>query len=379
MRVVYNNILIFLVPLGMFFIPWTLLMAPGAQWPTPIFVAGTAVLIAGLIAFFVSLVLVRNPEQRDPVIHFCGTMAGVMWVVSSWSLLGHLASLGLAQLGVSNPDRSRIVAAAVLVIVAVLLAWGYREATRLPRVKTLDVVIPRLGDGLDGLRIVMIVDTHFGPMEQTEWSKQVVAMANALDPDVVCHVGDLVDGSVARRRVQVDPLADIKAPHGRFYVTGDHEYLTDAQEWLDYMRGLGWNPLHNQHAVVERAGSKLVIAGVDDRKAAVQPGHGPDVDAALAGTDPQLPVVLLAHQPKQVAQAVKAGVDLQLSGHTHGGQIWPFHHLVRLDQPALQGLSRHGDTTQLYTSRGAGFWGPPLRIFAPSEITVLTLRSGAAN
>jgi uncharacterized protein len=129
--------------------------------------------------------------------------------------------------------------------------------------------------------------------------------------------------------------------------------------------------------VVSRDGSELVVAGVDDRTAAGSgvPGHHADHAAALAGAGPDLPVLLLAHQPQQVGGAVTHGVDLQISGHTHGGQIWPFHYLVRLDQPVLHGLSRHGSGTQLYTSRGTGFWGPPFRVFAPSEITVLTLHT----
>lgn len=161
------------------------------------------------------------------------------------------------------------------------------------------------------------------------------------------------------------------------YVTGNHEYFSDARGWLDYMTGIGWDALHNRHLVVERGGDRLVIAGVDDATARGSglAGHGANIDAALAGVDRNLPVVLLAHQPKQIPQAVAAGVDLQISGHTHGGQIWPFHLLVRLDQPVVAGLSRHGERTRLYTSRGTGFWGPPFRVFAPSEITVLTLRA----
>jgi uncharacterized protein len=140
---------------------------------------------------------------------------------------------------------------------------------------------------------------------------------------------------------------------------------------------LGWEPLHNRHVVVERGGDGLVLAGVDDVTAASsgQAGHRANLTGALAGADPDLPVLLVAHQPKYVAQAASAGIDLQISGHTHGGQIWPFHYLVRIDQPVVRGLSRHGTRTQLYTSRGAGFWGPPFRVFAPSEITLLTLRS----
>lgn len=143
------------------------------------------------------------------------------------------------------------------------------------------------------------------------------------------------------------------------------------------MTGIGWQPLRSSHEVVERDGDRLVIAGIDDPTGIALDGHGPDLPAALAGADPEVPVVLLAHQPKQIVDAVKAGVALQISGHTHGGQIWPFRYLVRLDQPVVAGLSRHGEHTQLYTSRGTGFWGPPLRVFAPSEITVLVLRAPA--
>ena len=161
------------------------------------------------------------------------------------------------------------------------------------------------------------------------------------------------------------------------YVTGNHEYFGEAQGWLDHMAELGWTPLHNRHVTVERGGDRLVLAGVDDATAGASglPGHGASVAGALAGADPRLPVLLLAHQPQQVRAAAAAGVDLQVSGHTHGGQIWPFHYLVRVDQPTVQGLSRHGERTQLYTTRGAGFWGPPLRIFAPSPESFSSIRS----
>jgi predicted MPP superfamily phosphohydrolase len=144
------------------------------------------------------------------------------------------------------------------------------------------------------------------------------------------------------------------------------------------MQALGWEPLHNRHIVVERGGDRLVVAGVDDRTAAGTglAGHKADHELALTGADAALPVLLLAHQPKQIDAAVAHGIDLQISGHTHGGQMWPFHYLVRIDQPVVQGLSRHGERTQLFTSRGTGFWGPPFRIFAPSEITEITLRAG---
>src|SRR5437764_740858 len=228
-----------------------------------------------------------------------------------------------------------------------------------------------------GTRVVLLTDTHYGPIDRARWSARVVAAVNALDPDIVCHTGDIADGPVAARTAQAAPLGEVRARLARAYVTGNHEYFGEAEGWLEHMRALGWRPLHNRHVVVERGGDRLVLAGVDDFTAASsgRPGHRADHAAALAGADPEVPVLLLAHQPKQVADAVAHGVDLQLSGHTHGGQIWPFHLLVRLDQPVLRGLTRHGDRTQLYTSGGTGFWGPPLRVFAPSEITLLTLHA----
>jgi uncharacterized protein len=247
-----------------------------------------------------------------------------------------------------------------------------------PRVKRVDVTMPRLGAGLDGLRVAILTDTHYGPIDRTRWSAAVIDRLNELDADVVCHVGDIADGTVAQREVQAMPLAASRATLARVYVTGNHEYIYAAQEWVDYMEGIGWETLHNRHVVVERGGDRLVVAGIDDATArsSGDEGHGANLARALDGADPDSPVLLLAHQPKQVADAVAAGVDLQLSGHTHGGQIWPFNFLVRLDQPVVHGLSRHGERTQLYTSRGTGFWGPPFRVFAPSELTVLTLRAG---
>ena len=222
----------------------------------------------------------------------------------------------------------------------------------------------------------MITDTHYGPIDRARWSAGVVARVNELGADVVCHLGDIADGTVDVREGQASPLASVEATSARLYVTGNHEYFSEAQGWLDYMESIGWDALHNRHIIVERDCDRLIIAGVDDAtaKSSGLRGHGANLEAALTGADPTLPVLLLAHQPKQVAHAAGAGVDLQVSGHTHGGQIWPFNFLVRLDQPVVHGLSRHGARTQLYTSRGTGFWGPPFRVFAPSEITLLTLR-----
>ena len=264
----------------------------------------------------------------------------------------------------------------VVTVAVALLGWGFVEALRVPRVKKVDVAGTRFGRGLDGLRVAVITDTHYGPIDRARWSAAVAARVNELRADIVCHVGDIADGTVEIRENQAGALASVEATSALVYVTGNHEYFSEAQEWLDYMESIGWEALHNRHIVVERGGDRLIVAGVDDAtaKASFVDGHGEDLDAALADADRDLPILLLAHQPKQVAHAARAGVDLQVSGHTHGGQIWPFNFLVRLEQPVVHGLSRHGERTQLYTSRGTGFWGPPFRVFAPSEITLLTLR-----
>lgn len=361
----------------LFGVPWWTLAIADAQWPTAVVATGTIAFVGALGALPALMYVGHGSRHLDWAARTGDTILGVIWVMFVWALLGNVLRLALGIADVADPVRSRIVAAAIVAVSLLLILWGYVEAMRVPRIKRVDVTIPRLGPGLDGIRVVLLTDTHYGPINRAGWSAGVVAAVNELDADIVCHTGDIADGSVSERREQAAPLGDVRARLARTYVTGNHEYFGEAQGWLDHMRKLGWEPLHNRHIVVERDGSQLVVAGVDDATAASsgRPGHQADHAAALADVDPDLPVLLLAHQPKQIDGAVAHGIDLQISGHTHGGQIWPFHYLVRLDQPTVHGLSRHGDRTQLYTSRGTGFWGPPLRIFAPSEITVLTLRA----
>jgi predicted MPP superfamily phosphohydrolase len=364
------------VLLLLFSVPWQVIVAT-AFWPTPVVLVGTIVFALALVGFPAAMVLGHGPRHLDGLARLGDTTLGVIWVLFTWSVFGDVARVVLTLAGVPNPARSRIVALVVLVIGLVLVVLGNIEAMRLPRIRTVDVVIPRLGPALDGLRVAVLADTHFGPIDRRAWSVRVADAVNGLAADVVCHVGDLADGTVAQRTAQVAPMGDVRATTAKLYITGNHEYFSEAQEWLDHMAGLGWDPLHNRHHVVTRGADQVIFAGVDDRTAAGsgQVGHGADLPAALAGIGPDTPVVLLAHQPKYVSQTVAAGVDLQIAGHTHGGQIWPFHLMVRLDQKHLHGLSRHGERTQLYVSRGSGFWGPPFRVFAPSEITLLVLRS----
>jgi predicted MPP superfamily phosphohydrolase len=376
-RVLRFALIIAVVELLLFGVPWWTLAWSGNHWPTAVFWAATAVFVVAAAAFPALMVTGHGGRHRDSAARIADTMLGVVWVLFVWSVLGQVLGLVLLLCGVHDPTRSRVVTVVVAAVALVLLLWGYAEAMRVSRVRRITVAVPRLGAGLDGLRVVLLTDTHYGPIDRERWSIGVTKVVNSLDPDVVAHTGDIADGEVAQRRAMAAPLGDIRASLARVYVTGNHEYFSGAQRWVEHMASLGWEALHNRHVVVTRDGDSLVIAGVDDRTAAGSgvPGHHADHEAALAGADPRLPVLLLAHQPQMITGAVAHGVDLQLSGHTHGGQMWPFHYLVRIDQPVLQGLSRHSERTQLYTSRGTGFWGPPFRIFAPSEITLITLRA----
>ncbi|MFI6874530.1 metallophosphoesterase [Streptomyces sp. NPDC050400] len=368
-----------IAPVLLWAVPCWVLLYAGQHWPLPVTLGGTVLFVAGLITMPLAMVRGHGRRQQDRAAIVGDTLLGGSWILFTWSvLLGVLLRLALSVAGVGDgQERARIVTWAVLGVAAVLLAWGTFEARRVPRVRRLDVQLPRLGAGLDGTRVVLITDTHYGPLDRARWSSRVCETVNTLEADLVCHTGDIADGTAARRRAQATPLGTVQAAHARVYVTGNHEYYSEAQGWVDLMGELGWEPLRNRHLLLERGGDTLVVAGVDDVTAESSglAGHRAHLAGALDGADPDLPVLLLAHQPKFVDRAAAGGVDLQLSGHTHGGQIWPFHHLVRLDQPALAGLSRHGARTLLYTSRGTGFWGPPFRVFAPSEITLLVLRS----
>jgi predicted MPP superfamily phosphohydrolase len=254
---------------------------------------------------------------------------------------------------------------------ATLVGVGMANALGPPDLLRVPVRLSKLDPSLAGFRIAVVSDIHLGPLSGRAHTERIVRMINEAEPDLVAIVGDLADGTVAELGAVAAPLRDLVSREGSFFVTGNHEYFEEPLAWLRELDRLGVHPLRNENTVIRRGDAAFDLAGVNDL-AGRSIDDGPDFDRALAGRDPSRPTVLLAHQPVQVTDAAARGVDLQLSGHTHGGQLYPFHYVVKLQQGALAGLSTV-DGTQLYVTRGAGYWGPPVRVGAPPDITVLSL------
>jgi predicted MPP superfamily phosphohydrolase len=291
--------------------------------------------------------------------------------------LGHRAvTRAEAQPALSRRQfLTRVTGGAALVAGSGSVASGMLEARGEHDVVDVEVKLTKLPRALDGFTIVQLSDLHAGMTIDRAFVQRVVDHANRLAPDLIALTGDLVDGKVEDLRDDVAPLGQLRAKHGVFAVTGNHEYYAGADPWIAEISRLGARYLRNQRVAIGEGDASFDLAGVDDHSAQGWPGHGEDLPAALAGRDPSRALILLAHQPRQVRRAARHGVDLQLSGHTHGGQIWPWHYIVRLQQGGLlAGRYQQGDT-QLYVSRGCGYWGPPVRVLAPLEITRVILRA----
>ncbi|MET9734763.1 metallophosphoesterase [Streptomyces sp. NPDC006458] len=264
---------------------------------------------------------------------------------------------------------SRVVAGAAAAAAVGTVGYGTYGVLRGPGVKRITVPLAKLPRAAHGFRIAVVSDIHLSPVLGRGFARKVVDTINSTQPDLIAVVGDLVDGSVANLGPAAAPLAGLRARHGAYFVTGNHEYYSGAGQWIDEVRRLGLLPLENARTELPY----FDLAGVNDI-AGESEGQGPDFARALGDRDRARACVLLAHQPVQIDEAVEHGVDLQLSGHTHGGQLWPGNLVAAAANPTLAGLERHGDT-QLYVSRGAGAWGPPTRVGAPSDITVVELAS----
>jgi len=307
------------------------------------------------------------------------------------ALLAALAT-GLTGAGWYSLDPLLAGSAAVVPGLALLAtAWGFWNARRTASVVRIDVPIAGLPEALHGFSVAQISDIHVGPTIRHGYVQRIVERVNALGADMVAITGDLVDGSVDDLRSHVAPLSRLVSTHGSFFVTGNHEYYSGAHAWIAELRSLGVQVLLNEHRVLhhERAADTfpggialhrdtemVVVAGVADFSAHhFDASHRSDPHAAIRGAPAGVRLrLLLAHQPRSALAASGAGFDLQLSGHTHGGQFWPWMHFVRYQQPFTAGLRKLGDLW-VYTNRGTGYWGPPKRFGVASEITYLRLVS----
>jgi hypothetical protein len=290
--------------------------------------------------------------------------------------LGRRAA-GPKPAGPADPERRRFLAnatnAGVLGMSGAIGGYGLYGALREPELVRVDVPIENLPAAFEGFRIAQLSDIHIGPTIKGDFLRSLVERVNALDADLVAVTGDLVDGKVEQLREHVAPLADLRGKDGVYFVTGNHEYYWGPEEWVAELRRLGLTVLHNEHRSVERDGARLAVAGCTDFKAERHlASHASDPGKALRGAEDADVKLLLAHQPKSIHAAAEAGFDLQISGHTHGGQFFPITLFVGFAHPFVEGLGRLA-RTWIYVNRGTGYWGPPLRTNRSGEITELRL------
>lgn len=351
------------------------------NWPTP-WRLGGAMLLALLLLNFLYVLLTRDRSYLGERLNGVLTHTAYVWlgVLFLCIVVFGIADLIAVVLRLWQPQAytAQTHALVSLGVAGLAILLALRNGIGPVAVRPVSVQLQTLPGDFAGLRIVQLSDVHIGSVLKAAWLRRVVAKVNALQPDLVVITGDLVDGSVAQLAQEVAPLADLASKHGVFFVTGNHEYYSGAPEWVAHLPTLGIEVLDGRLCSVEVGGTGVDLLGLPDPAAVHFLGkRGPAVSELTAGRDEARPLIALAHQPVSVHELAGHGVDLQLSGHTHGGQIWPFNLLVRLQQPYVAGLYRHDARTQVYVSRGTGFWGPPMRLFAPAEITELRLSAAS--
>jgi len=331
---------------------------------------------AGAMILLTACVLVPRSVRRRDRAAWVGLIAmGFFSTLFVTTFLRDVVLLGArlvfgagAYVALSRPS-----AIGALALSALFTVIGFFVARR-PRLVHVDIPVERLPPSLHGFAIAQISDLHVGPTIRRRFVERLVARVNDLKVDLIAVTGDLVDGSVEQLSSHTAPLAELSARHGAFFVTGNHEYYSGERAWTREIRRLGLTVLKNEHVVLQHDGALLVLAGVDDIGAHhFDPTQHSDPAAALHGAPAGAGArILLAHQPGSAAAAATAGFDVQISGHTHGGQFWPWNHFVRFFQPFTAGLHRLKDLW-VYVSRGTGYWGPPNRFGVPSEITRIRL------
>jgi predicted MPP superfamily phosphohydrolase len=355
-----------------------LVIEPG--WPEPARTLGLAAVV--LLGALLVAQPIAERTLRRPAALWVAWPASLWMGAGFWLLLLLFASDaflwvagGVARAADASPsadDTAAWRAALSLGLTLTGIGVGLRQALAGPRIARERFEIEGWPPALDGFRIVQISDIHIGPILGRDFAASLTARVNALEPDLIAVTGDLVDGSATLLVDEVAPFGALRARHGVYFVTGNHDHYSGADAWAEIVAGLGMRVLRNECVEIGAPDASFDLVGVDDHHAHFIGDGREDLARALAGRDPGRPAVLLAHDPATFASARREAIDLQLSGHTHGGQIWPFAWFVRLATPWVAGRHREG-RTQLYVSRGTGFWGPPLRLGAPAEITEIVL------
>lgn len=263
----------------------------------------------------------------------------------------------------------------VLGVAGTLTAYGVYEARKKPGIVNVEIPIAKLPKEFDGFRIVQISDIHAGLTIKRDFIETIAEEVKNLSPDLIAFTGDMADGSVPHLKNDLEPLANVYAPHGKFFITGNHEYYSGVEQWVTHARDMGYDVLMNEHRLVTKNGASFVLAGVTDYSGGgFSPAHKSDPAKALNGAPKELAKILLAHQPRTLFHVNDLDLDLVLMGHTHGGQFFPWNLVATIGQPFIKGLNKYNDRTWAYVSKGTGYWGPPVRVGARSEITVLTLK-----
>lgn len=350
-------------------------------WPPGVAAGAVAMMTLGLVALIVQGIL----RRRVGVLVRALSWVAYVWLGVLFYLFISTAMLDLAtsvfvfatergpELATSRPFlRGRALMICGITLLASLAAL--RIGLQPPVTKRIEIALDRFPEALDGFRIVQISDVHIGPLLGERFSALVTERVNALEPDLIAVTGDLVDGRVKSIAKQVEPFRELRAEHGIYFVTGNHDYYSGADDWVSLVTSYGWHTLRNRSVSIGTSGAEFELVGVDDPHGdMLENSGGEDLNLALRDVDTTRAVVLLAHDPATFRRARKIPVGLQLSGHTHGGQIWPFGWAVRAVVPWVAGHFREG-ASQLYVSSGTGFWGPPMRLGTRAEITELTLR-----
>jgi hypothetical protein len=392
MHLIWIAIVLVVLSMGFAYIGWRVIVPAHLEAPGKL-IAWTALTLFVILPF-ASVFFIRYNEKWASSLSWMAyvslgflsfiftllVLRDIIWLVS----LGFEKGFFLAQklfAGTSTPqfDASRrnfllqTTNLGVLGAAGILTAYGIYEARRKPGIININVPIAGLPKDFAGFKIVQITDIHAGLTVKRDWIETIVKEVHALKPDLVAFTGDLADGSVPFLRNDVAPFAELQAPHGKFFVTGNHEYYSGAEPWVEEARRLGYDVLMNEHRLVQRNGTAIVLAGVTDYTGGqFLPHHKSDPQAAIHDAPSDSVKILLAHQPRTLNQLESLGFHLMISGHTHGGQFFPWNHVAALGQPYISGLHKHNGTW-VYVSKGTGYWGPPVRLGARSEITVITL------